>query len=618
MASKTDSIPPLHPFLEPPSDDMLSPGDIRRWDAFEKLSSLASPRLCLFLLYFAVRIQSIIVSASYDVSFQTVLYGIFLFIEMSFLLADIIYFLARSKSRPRPPLRLLGDDLPRVDIFLPCCNEAEDIILNTLRAAGGLDYPKDKFRIIVLDDGNSLSLKQAVEGLASMSALPMIRYVARGKVVEIHSKAANLNFGLNFVSRSPEGPAPYIASLDIDMIPEAAWLRSALAVLLEDPRLAMASAPQRFYNIPHSSIIAARYTLEQKVWGVMLDNLGCGICNGSGFVARRQAFDEMGGLNVEPLQDDALVPAFLLAAKGWKTAQLAEDMQFGEQVVTLADIAKQSKKWMMQILCAAAVFRHPAATSMPATKKIQAGFLILHQAVFRIPLMISVGLIPVLLASGLPVMPPSTVALALGFVFYLSQFVEGYFQYTASDEAVPIMEDKRLWVLPYEAAGVMRLLRGKLFGPRSLPRFQATGAQVRETPDPGQMNAFSKIKAFLWDCWGGIHIQYITIVSLSLYLAYHGTSGSLSKLALSTGAPPFALIWVHCVRDAFVPIVHALSAKPQPPLKHFLARDPTTHIAYPSQEAREVPRRSPYRALWSPVTFMLYYLCFIIFVFSHD
>lgn len=117
----------------------------------------------------------------------------------------------------------LGDVVPSVDVFITCCGEDIDVALDTVRAAAAVNWPSEKVRIIVLDDGGSTVLRTAVESFALQS--PGIYYTARVKVhgVPHNFKAGNLNHGLQFVSRLPGGASEYMAALDADMIPEPQW-----------------------------------------------------------------------------------------------------------------------------------------------------------------------------------------------------------------------------------------------------------------------------------------------------------------------------------------------------------------------------------------------------------
>ena len=68
--------------------------------------------------------------------------------------------------------------------------------MDTVRAACVLDYPADRYRIFVCDDGASPSLQNAVEAHAIQ--FPQLHYTARNKGLISDYKAGNLNHGLAY------------------------------------------------------------------------------------------------------------------------------------------------------------------------------------------------------------------------------------------------------------------------------------------------------------------------------------------------------------------------------------------------------------------------------------
>src|SRR6266568_8251008 len=118
--------------------------------------------------------------------------------------------------------------------------------------ACGVDYPCERFRVVVLDDGADPELKKGVEGMHL--DYPNLYYHAREKFpgVPHHAKAGNLIGGTDFVTKLDGGAGEYIAALDADMIPELDWLRALIPHLTSDPKLALACPPQLFYNIPNN------------------------------------------------------------------------------------------------------------------------------------------------------------------------------------------------------------------------------------------------------------------------------------------------------------------------------------------------------------------------------
>ena len=144
------------------------------------------------------------------------------------------------KLKMRPLLGLAGEDVPTIDVLIPFCGEGLDIVLDTVRAACALDYPTERYRVILLDDGNSVDLRDQI-GIIKKNQGHLF-YTARGVEIITHSKAGNLNHGLAFEGLKT-GPSQYIAIPDVDMIPVPTFLRALVPHLLNDPSLTMITSP---------------------------------------------------------------------------------------------------------------------------------------------------------------------------------------------------------------------------------------------------------------------------------------------------------------------------------------------------------------------------------------
>jgi cellulose synthase/poly-beta-1,6-N-acetylglucosamine synthase-like glycosyltransferase len=148
------------------------------------------------------------------------------------------------KKRNRPQLRLEGEDVPCVDVLVTCCKEDVDLIIDTTRAACELDYPTDRFRVVVLDDGACIELREAVMELQQRYSNVFYRCREKFAGVPHHFKAGNLNYGLDEVAKMDGGAAVFMAALDADMIPEPHWLRATVPHLMVDSKVALACPPQ--------------------------------------------------------------------------------------------------------------------------------------------------------------------------------------------------------------------------------------------------------------------------------------------------------------------------------------------------------------------------------------
>ena len=48
-----------------------------------------------------------------------------------------------AKIPPRRGYELVGDHVPRVSVFITCCGEDPEIVMDTLQSASNQDYPRD-------------------------------------------------------------------------------------------------------------------------------------------------------------------------------------------------------------------------------------------------------------------------------------------------------------------------------------------------------------------------------------------------------------------------------------------------------------------------------------------
>ncbi|MBL1210868.1 glycosyltransferase family 2 protein [Geminocystis sp. GBBB08] len=69
----------------------------------------------------------------------------------------------RSLKFMRPPLP--KEQIPKVDVFITCYNEPVDMVETTAKAALKMDYPVSKLKVYVLDDGNSLAMREMAQNL---------------------------------------------------------------------------------------------------------------------------------------------------------------------------------------------------------------------------------------------------------------------------------------------------------------------------------------------------------------------------------------------------------------------------------------------------------------------
>jgi cellulose synthase/poly-beta-1,6-N-acetylglucosamine synthase-like glycosyltransferase len=159
-----------------------------------------------------------------------------------------------------------------------------------------------------------------------------------------NQKAGNLNNGLKFSAKLTDFPSPFVAGLDVDMIVQPNWLRAMMPHLLNDPKMGMTCPPQYFWNIPLDDPVRQDLDYFYAMTELIHDGLGAGDCVGSGYLARREAIEDIGGFPTYSISEDTACSSMLLG-KGWSVAYIDEYLQCGEMPDTLSGHIKQRTRW---------------------------------------------------------------------------------------------------------------------------------------------------------------------------------------------------------------------------------------------------------------------------------
>lgn len=260
----------------------------------------------------------------------------------------ILFLGVVQMGRPlrRRPVSLPEDTnaWPDVDIFIPTYNEPLDVVTPTVLAALTMDYPKDKFRVYILDDGRRSAFAQFAEECGA-------NYVTR--LDNAHAKAGNINAALRNTS------GEFVAIFDCDHVPTRSFLQMTMGALRAEPRVAMVQTPHHFYSpdpFERNLGIFRRVPNESALfYGILQDGndlwdatFFCGSCA----VLRRTALEEIGGIAVETVTEDAHT-ALRMHAAGWSTNYLNLPQAAGLATSRLADHVGQRIRWargMVQIL----------------------------------------------------------------------------------------------------------------------------------------------------------------------------------------------------------------------------------------------------------------------------
>jgi cellulose synthase/poly-beta-1,6-N-acetylglucosamine synthase-like glycosyltransferase len=330
---------------------------------------------------------------------------------------------------PRKRLRLRGSQiLPRVDVLIPCCGEPVEVILDTVRAACTLDYPVSRFKVLLLDDGASIELRDAVSELRS--TWPHLFYHTRGKQSgRVFAKAGNLNYAL--FSLQKETPPDFCAIFDADSIPKPEFLRATLPHLLVSPQAALVTTRQYFDNLPAGDPLSQSRLHFYTCQNAELDLCGRAIDAGSGAVFRRDAIIDVGGYPTFSFSEDWQL-SLILRGLGYRTVQVQEPLQFGLVPTSLEGHIAQRNRWHIGHSQQVLAMRPPTSKALPRRLQWSIAYGGMAITLGLLSHIIGYGTVPWLLTSGSVIPAPSswliTVQVVLGVLHVSAMWAYGWLQ----------------------------------------------------------------------------------------------------------------------------------------------------------------------------------------------
>ena len=245
----------------------------------------------------------------------------------------------------RQPVPLPKDTTqwPTVDLFVPTYNEDLSVVKNTIYAALGIDWPKDKIKIWILDDGGRAEFRQFADEVG-------VEYIAR--TTHEHAKAGNINNALKYAK------GEFVSIFDCDHVPTRSFLQMTMGWFLKEKELAMMQTPHHFFSPDPFERNLGRFRKTPNegtlFYGLVQDGndmwdatFFCGSCA----VIRRKPLDEIGGIAVETVTEDAHT-SLRLHRLGYTSAYMRIPQAAGLATESLSAHIGQRIRWargMVQI-----------------------------------------------------------------------------------------------------------------------------------------------------------------------------------------------------------------------------------------------------------------------------
>jgi cellulose synthase (UDP-forming) len=277
-----------------PSIHLPTPPDLK-----EKYSYFAKQRRWPFVWLFLS--QSVLIAAYVLVMIHSPITSIGLVFLTFMVPPTIVNFWLRMRKR-----RVNRDDhetlvarwrkrsssFPSVDVFIPCCGEDGEVLANTYRWVGGLDWP-GRLRVHVLDDADDDTTRRLAEAAG-------FNYVVRPNRGE-WKKAGNL------INAFDATDGEFIVVFDADFAPRADFLWETIPYM-DNPETGVVQTAQ-YFDVDKRVNEFARFAASlQELFFRWIqparDTYEAAICAGTNVVYRRAAVVAAGGFAKVPLGED--------------------------------------------------------------------------------------------------------------------------------------------------------------------------------------------------------------------------------------------------------------------------------------------------------------------------
>ncbi|MDQ3090032.1 MAG: glycosyltransferase [bacterium] len=220
---------------------------------------------------------------------------------------------------------------PTVTIIVPCFNE-ERTILSTLNSLLGLDYPKDKLSIIVVDDGSTDSTQQV---LSNYNTHSQIRIFSK----ENGGKYTALNFALTKIE------SEFVGCLDADSFVDSLALKKIIPKFNDEKVMAVTPSIHVF----EPKTVLQRVQRIEYNWGILFRRVlasinGLYVTPGPFSIFRTQMLKEIGGYR-HAHQTEDMELALRMHRNGLKISISQEAHIFTIAPAQLKGLYKQRVRW---------------------------------------------------------------------------------------------------------------------------------------------------------------------------------------------------------------------------------------------------------------------------------
>ncbi|EMS71675.1 glycosyltransferase [Ruminiclostridium cellobioparum] len=232
-------------------------------------------------------------------------------------------------------------EYPMVSIMVPAHNESI-VIRKTVQALLALDYPKDKYEIIVINDNSSDDSAEVLKKIQEKNPDRKLIVINTDNVSGGKGKSNALNIGFSVSSGS------VIAIYDADNTPEPNALTLLVENLMSDDKLGAVIGKFRTRN-RNASLMTRFVNIETLAYQCM-NQAGrwffFKLCTipGTNFVIRRSIIERIGGWDTKALSEDTEI-SFRIYRMGYKIKLMPLSVTWEQEPQLLRIWLKQRTRW---------------------------------------------------------------------------------------------------------------------------------------------------------------------------------------------------------------------------------------------------------------------------------
>ena len=295
-------------------------------------------------------------------------------VEMLGFAESLVLYRNLMGLREHPLPEIPGDAWPEVDVFIATYNEPVELLRRTVNGCLHMKYPdREKVHIWICDDNRRPGMRALAQEMG-------VGYFDRPD--NQGAKAGNLNHAMGLTN------APYIVTLDADMIPRSDFLLKTIPYFVDVERreagkpeqerlhLGLLQTPQCFYDpdvFQHALYSEKRAPNEQDFFYRTIEpaktSTNSVIYGGSNTVLSRRALEDIGGFYTGSITED-FATGLLIESKGYVSLALPEPLASGQTPHTFREHIQQRTRWGRGVIVTARKLKIWSRKNLTMAQKI--------------------------------------------------------------------------------------------------------------------------------------------------------------------------------------------------------------------------------------------------------